>query len=53
MVAVNEAMWYRRNIYFRNIEGKALLKTYKFGTNIAIHLMTRWEDKLGMAAGLQ
>lgn len=50
MVAVNEAMWWRHNIYFRNIEGKALLKTYKFGMNIAIHLMTRWEDKLGMAA---
>lgn len=50
MVAVNEQMWWRHNIYFRNIEGKALLKTYKFGMNIAIHLMTRWEDKLGMAA---
>ncbi len=49
MVAVNEAMWWRHNVYFRNIEGKALLKTYKFGMNIAIHLMTRWEDKLGMA----
>ncbi|HEV7406615.1 MAG TPA: DUF4159 domain-containing protein [Chthoniobacteraceae bacterium] len=50
MVAVNEQMWWRHNVYFRNIEGKALLKTYKFGMNVAIHLMTRWEDKLGMAA---
>lgn len=49
MVAVNEAMWWRRNLYFRNIEPKALLKSYKFGMNIMIYLMTRWEDKLGMA----
>jgi hypothetical protein len=53
MVAVNEAMWRRRNVYFRNIDGKALLKTYKFGTNIAIHLMTRWESKIGLAATMQ
>jgi hypothetical protein len=50
MVAVNEVMWWRRNLYFRNIEPKALLKSYKFGMNIMIYLMTRWEDKLGMAA---
>jgi hypothetical protein len=53
MVAVNEAMWWRRNVYFRNIEPKALLKTYKFGMNVAIHLMTRWEDKLPMAATMK
>jgi hypothetical protein len=46
MVAVNEEMWYRRNLYFRNIEPKALFDTYKFGTNIIIHLLTRWEEKL-------
>jgi hypothetical protein len=42
-VAINEPMWHRRNIYFRNIEPKALMDTYKFGTNIIIHLLTRWE----------
>lgn len=46
MVAVNEEMWYRRNLYYRNIEPKPLFDTYKFGTNIIIHLLTRWEDKL-------
>ena len=46
MVAVNEEMWYRRNLYYRNIEPKALFDTYKFGTNIIIHLLTRWEEKL-------
>jgi hypothetical protein len=48
MIAVNEQMWYRRNTYFRNIEPKALLACYKFGMNIVIHMMTRWEEKLGM-----
>ena len=43
LVAINEPMWNRRNIYFRNIEPKALMETYKFGTNIIIHLLTRWE----------
>ncbi len=46
MVAVNEEMWYRRNLYYRNIDTKALFDTYKFGTNVIIHLLTRWEEKL-------
>ncbi len=46
MVAVNEPMWYRRELYFRNIEEKALFDTYKVGTNIVIHLLTRWEEKI-------
>ena len=46
MVAVNEAMWHRRNLYFRNIEPQALFNTYKFGTNIIVHLLTRWEEKI-------
>jgi hypothetical protein len=46
MVACNEDMWHRRNLFFRNIEPKALSDTYKFGTNIIIHLITRWEDKI-------
>ncbi len=46
MVAVNEQMWHRRGLYVRNIEAKALFDTYKFGTNIIIHLLTRWEDKI-------
>jgi hypothetical protein len=52
MVAVNEAMWDRRNVYFRNIEEKALLNSYKFGMNIVIYMMTRWEDKVGMQTKL-
>ena len=46
MVAINEQMWHRRDLYFRNIEAKALMDTYKFGTNIIVHLLTRWEEKV-------
>ena len=46
LIAVNEDMYHRRNLYFRNIENKALFDTYKFGTNVIIHLLTRWEDKI-------
>jgi hypothetical protein len=45
-VAISKPMWDRRNIYFRNVEPKSLFDTYKFGTNVIIHLVTRWEDKL-------
>jgi hypothetical protein len=48
MIAVNEPMWWRRNLYFRNIEPHALLNSYKFGMNIVIHMMTRWEEKIGI-----
>lgn len=46
MVAINEEMWHRRGLYFRNIDPKALQDSYKFGTNIIVHLLTRWEDKV-------
>jgi len=46
MVATNEDMWHRRGLYFRNIDPKTVLDTYKFGTNIVVHLLTRWEDKV-------
>lgn len=48
-VAINEPMWHRKNLYFRNVEPKALMDTYKFGTNIIVHLLTRWEAKVRFA----
>ena len=48
-VAINEPMWHRRNLYFRNVETKPLMDTYKFGTNIIIHLLTRWEAHVRFA----
>jgi hypothetical protein len=46
MVATNEEMWHRRHLYFRNIDPKTVMDSYKFGTNVITHLLTRWEDKL-------
>jgi len=48
-VAINEPMWRRRNLYFRNVEEKPLMDTYKFGTNIIVHLLTRWEAHVRFA----
>ncbi len=45
-VAINKEIWSHREIYFRNLEPKPLSDAYKFGTNIVLHLLTRWEDKL-------
>jgi hypothetical protein len=46
MVAMNEGLSHLRGFYIRNIEPASVLATYKFGTNIIIHLLTRWEDKV-------
>lgn len=46
-VAINDNLWDARFTYIRNIDDpKALTDTYKFGTNMVLHLLTRWEDKL-------
>lgn len=46
-VAINLELWNKRETYIRNIDDpKTLAATYKFGTNMVIHLLTRWEDKL-------
>jgi hypothetical protein len=46
MVAMNEGMWQQRDTYYHNITPESVRATYQFGTNIIIHLITRWEDKL-------
>jgi hypothetical protein len=45
-VAMNETMLRLADKYFRNINAPAVAATYKFGTNIVVHLLTRWEDKV-------
>ena len=45
-VAMNGDIYLRREVYFRNCEELPLVASYKFGTNIILHLLTRWEDKL-------
>ena len=57
-VAQYEPLYLQTGIYIHNIDpqdiGKkgGLLDSYKFGTNMIIHLLTRWEDKLRTAPRL-
>ena len=48
-VAVNPAIYNQRDIYLRNLGPEALSASFKFGTNIVIHLLTRWESKVRTA----
>jgi hypothetical protein len=45
-VAINRQLYLLRDLYYRNLEVKAINDSYRFGTNIILHLLTRWEDKL-------
>ncbi len=45
-VAINWPMLDNREIYFRNLVEERLIDTYKFGINLVIHLLVRWEDPL-------
>jgi len=58
LVAQYEPLYIQAGIYVHNIDPKdiakqgGLLDSYKFGTNMIIHLLTRWEDKLRTAPRL-
>lgn len=45
-VAMNGMIFDNREVYFRGLSVKDVTMSYKFGTNIILHLLTRWEDKL-------
>lgn len=51
-VAINDNIWKNRDTYLRNISKESLDLTYKFGTNVVLHLLTRWESKTKSAASL-
>jgi len=51
-VAINEQIWNNRETYLRNITPESLITTYKFGTNLVVHLLTRWENKTRTASSL-
>jgi hypothetical protein len=51
-VAINQVIWDNRDAYIRNLSPEALTLTYKFGTNVVIHLLTRWENKTRTASSL-
>lgn len=58
LVAQYEPLYLQAGIYLHNVDPKdisragGLLDSYKFGTNMIIHLLTRWEDKLRSAPRL-
>jgi len=51
-VAINKLIWDNRETYIRNLTPESLAETYKFGTNVVIHLLTRWEAKTRTATSL-
>ena len=51
-VATNPKIYDNREIYLRNVTPQALAQTYKFGTNLVLHLLTRWESKTRTASSL-
>ncbi len=51
-VAIRREIWDNRDVYLRNIAPAPLTLTYKFGTNVVIHLLTRWENKTRTATSL-
>lgn len=55
-VALNWELYMNNGLYVHNANPlpplASLMETYKFGTNMVIHLLTRWEDKLRSAPRL-
>lgn len=49
-VALDWGLYLNNGLYIHNVDPRppieALLDTYKFGTNMVIHLLTRWQEKL-------
>ncbi|HRJ73296.1 MAG TPA: DUF4159 domain-containing protein, partial [Terrimicrobiaceae bacterium] len=51
-VAMNPALWSHREIYVRNIDQPAVEQAYKFGINMVVHLLTRWDKVTANSAPL-
>lgn len=54
-VALNDKIWNPREpvgFYIRNINKQSLDLSYKFGTNLVLHLLTRWDSKVKSAPSL-
>lgn len=49
LIAVNWGMFVQRNTYYRNLTRESLAASYKFGTNIIVHLLTRWDNHVAKA----
>lgn len=46
MKFTDESVFHRMEIYYRGMEMPRLINSYKFGTNVVLHLLTRWEDRV-------
>jgi len=46
LLYTDRRMFDRLDLYYRGLELPRLINSYKFGTNIVIHLLTRWEDRV-------
>lgn len=51
-IAMNRTLYELRGNYIHNANEQAVLDSYKLATNLVIHLLTRWEDKLSKAPRL-
>jgi len=51
-VATNDVVWQNRETYLRNLSPESLEASYKFGTNLVVHLLKRWDGVGGSGAGL-
>ena len=51
-IAINEQLFNNRGLYVRNLAPTSLKACFEFGTNVVIHLLTRWEDKVRTAPTL-
>lgn len=50
-VAIDYRVWDNRNTYYRNVSEESLGETYRFGINMVLYLLTRWESKLRSVPG--
>jgi len=51
-VAINDTLYAQRDVYVRNISQESLETSFKFGTNVVMHLLTRWQNRVGSASAL-
>lgn len=51
-IAINQTIFENRAVYLRNITPESLATSFRFGTNVVIHLLTRWESKTRTAPTL-
>lgn len=45
-IVIDHGIWHNRGIYFRNINQESVAQSYRFGVNMVLYLVTRWEHQL-------